>query len=99
MISAIPDFLQNSSVRNETRVDVVAWLNEWRLLVRTDPRGTVQQLMEMGWNGKANDLVVVPMEKEKEWELRSTLTRKCIHAFVIGCEGVGKVGNIICSHE
>ena len=76
---------------DEVHIDAISWLNEWKLLMRTDPALTVQQIVELGWSESIESLYVIKAEKSEEWQVNASCSRRCLQAFVIGCEGVGKV--------
>lgn len=59
--------------------------------MRTDPVCAVKHLLELGWNEDETCLYDKKMDKKGEWSIHTKLNRKCIHAFVIGQAGVGKV--------
>ena len=91
MNSTYPDFLQLCTQQEDVRIDVVSWLNEWKLLMRVDPVVCVQQLQQLGWSSDAESLFIQKNSKEDDWEKSPKLSRKVLHAFIVGCDGVGKV--------
>lgn len=61
--------------------------------MRTDPLCAIEHLLELGWNEEEAGLFDCKLSKESEWSVHTKLTRKAIHAFVIGQSGVGKVSD------
>ena len=60
-------------------------------MMRVDPVVCVQQLQQLGWSGEPASLFTRKKSKEGDWEKSPKLSRKVLHAFIVGCNGVGKV--------
>ena len=91
-----PRLRMNSPLHVETdahgRVDPSSWITEWQLRVRIDPALATSALVQMGWSGTPEELVMKVGEKEVDWEENGVWRSRVVHVFVVGMTAVGKVG-------
>ena len=99
MISAFPEFPRNCEHDYSYGITIMNWICEWQLLVRTDLVRTISSLLLFGWKQEPSALLKRQGPAEEEWQEYGVLRHSVIHAFVFGCDGVGKVTPEIGAHS
>lgn len=91
MISAFPEFPRNCEHDYSYGITIMNWICEWQLLIRTDLVRTISSLLLFGWKQEPSALLKRQGAAEEEWEKYGVLRHSVVHAFLFGCDGVGKV--------
>lgn len=86
-----PGFPANCRMNENGHLTFAGWSSLWDLMLRCDPKLTLEWLVQLGWDEEMCMLYVVTKPKKEDWSNSNYLRRNVIHAFAFGDRAVGKV--------